>query len=65
MKFTLQLDSGAFVSSPTHTTTSNANLAAVFTTRDEQEAAALIEQGERLHGKLTLVPFVSKPLTRP
>src|SRR3954451_15682293 len=59
-KFTLRLADGRWVSSPTNTATSNANLAGVFTTADEKSAAELRSAMERLHGPLELVPRQSK-----
>lgn len=61
MKFTLRLADGRWVSSPTNTVTSNANLAGVFTAADEESAAELQRAFERLHGPLELVPWQSKP----
>ena len=62
-KFTLRLvdyDPPCFVSSPTNTVTSNANLAGVFTAADDESAAELRGAMERLHGPLELVPWQSK-----
>ena len=59
-KFTLRLADGRWVSSPTNTATSNANLAGVFTAADDESAAELRGAMERLHGPLELVPWQSK-----
>jgi hypothetical protein len=59
-KFTLRLADGRWVSSPTNTATSNANLAGVFTAADDESAAELRSAMERLHGPLELVPLQSK-----
>ena len=60
IKFTLRLADGRWVSSPTNTATSNANLAGVFTAADDESAAKLRSAMERLHGPLELVPWQSK-----
>ena len=57
IKFTLRLADGRWVSSPTNTVTSNANLAGVFTAADEESAAELRGAMERFHGPLELVPW--------
>ena len=59
-KFTLKLADGRWVSSPTNTVTSNANLAGVFTAADDESAAELHSAMERLHGPLELVPWQNK-----
>ena len=59
-KFTLRLADGRWVSSPTNTATSNANLAGVFTAADDGSAAELRGAMERLHGPLEVVPWQSK-----
>ena len=59
-KFTLRLADGRWVSSPTNTATSNANLAGVFTAADDESAAELRGAMERLHGPLEIVPWQSK-----
>ena len=59
-KFTLRLTDGRWVSSPTNTATSNANLAGVFTAADDESAAELRSAMERLHGPLEVVPWQSK-----
>ena len=59
-KFTLRLADGRWVSSPTNTATSNANLAGVFTAADDESAAELRSAMERLHGPLEVVPWQSK-----
>ena len=59
-KFTLRLADGRWVSSPTNTATSNANLAGVVTAADDESAAELRSAMERLHGPLEVVPWTSK-----
>ena len=59
-KFTLRLADGRWVSSPTNTATSNANLAGVFTAADDESTAELRSAMERFHGPLELVPWQSK-----
>ena len=59
-KFTLRLADGRWVSSPTNTATSNANLAGEFTAADDESAAELRGAMERLHGPLEVVPWQSK-----
>ena len=64
-KFTLRLADGRWVSSPTNTATSNANLAGVFTAADDESAAELRAAMERLHGPLEVVPWQSKRSAEP
>ena len=55
IRFTLRLADGRFVSSPTHTVTTNPNLAGVFSAADEKSAAEQWHALEGIHGKLKLV----------
>ncbi len=60
IKFTLRLTDGRWVSSPTNTVTTTANLAGVFTAVDEESARELKQAMERLHGPLEFVPWERK-----
>ena len=60
IKFTLRLEDGRMVGSPTHTATANPNLAGVFTAADPESATELQRAMERLHGPLEVIPWKSQ-----
>ena len=61
IKFTLRLADGRWVGSPTHTATTNPNLAGVFRAADPESAAEQRRAMERIHGPLGSVPFSRHP----